>query len=65
MNRKFNGSIAVSKIRRHPKGYMSEAAKQAFKDIRQDKSMRVHAEVFGMDELCSIILTEDILCEIE
>ena len=66
MNRKFNGSIAVSKVRRNPKGYTSKAAKQAFDDIRADKSMRVHVEIFGyMEELCSVILTEDILCEIE
>lgn len=40
---------------------MSEAAKQAFKDIRADKDMRVHSDRTGIDRKESIILNEDIL----
>lgn len=57
--------VLFSVKQKHPIGYSSKAARQAFKDIHKDKSMRVHAEIFGMDKLCSIILTEDILCEID
>ena len=57
MNRKFNGNF--DKVTK--KGMHSQAAKQAFADIRKDKSMRVHMEICGIEELCSIILTEDIL----
>ena len=60
----FTG-VLFSVKQKHPVGYSSKAARQAFKDIRRDKSMRVHQEIFGMDELCSIILTEDILCGID
>lgn len=61
MNTKFNGSLSINKHEKHPRGYMSEAAKQAFKDIRADKDMRVHSDRTGIDRKESIILNEDIL----
>jgi hypothetical protein len=61
MNIKFSGEITISPDKL-PKGYFSEAAKAAFHDIRQDKDMRVHAEICdGVECLCSIILSEAIL----
>lgn len=61
MNIKFSGEIIISSDRL-PKGYSSEAAKAAFNDIREDKDMRVHAEICdGVECLCSIILSEAIL----
>ena len=62
MNRKFNGNIAISKVRKNPKGYTSEAAKQAFADMREDKSMWVHCETILGDILQPFILNENILC---
>lgn len=61
MNRKFNGELSVNSHEKHPRGYMSKAAKQAFKDIRADKDMRVHSDVTGIDRKVSIILNENIL----
>ena len=60
MNIKFSGEITISPDKL-PKGYSSEAAKAAFHDIREDKDMRVHQEVCGVECLCSIILSEAIL----
>lgn len=60
MNIKFSGKVKIS-TERLPKGYSSEAAKAAFHDIRQDKDMRIHTEILGIECLCSIILTEEIL----
>jgi hypothetical protein len=60
MNIKFTGEITISPDKL-PKGYSSEAAKAAFHDIREDKDMRVHQEVCGVECLCSIILSEAIL----
>lgn len=61
MNIKFSGEITISSDKL-PKGYSSEAAKAAFHDIREDKDMRVHAEICdGVECLCSIILSEKIL----
>ena len=61
MNIKFTGEITISPDKL-PKGYSSEAAKAAFHDIREDKDMRVHAEICdGVECLCSIILSEKIL----
>lgn len=63
MNIRFQGKIEISPDKL-PKGYSSRAAKAAFHDIRQDKDMRVHAEICdGLELLCSIILTEKILDE--
>lgn len=63
MNIRFSGEIKISSNKK-PKGYSSKAAKAAFHDIRQDKDMRVHAEICdGLELLCSIILTEKILDE--
>ena len=63
MNIKFSGEIKISSGKK-PKGYASEAAKAAFHDIREDKDMRVHAEIRDEVEiLCNIILTEKILEE--
>lgn len=59
MNRKFNGSIAVSKVRRHPKGYQSRAAQAAFADILSDPDMMVKGE--NSKIRISVILTEEIL----
>lgn len=60
MNIKFTGEITISSDKL-PKGYSSEAAKAAFHDIREDKDMRVHQEICGVECLCSIILSEAIL----
>lgn len=60
MNIKFTGEITISPDKL-PKGYSSEAAKAAFHDIREDKDMRVHQEICGVECLCSIILSEEIL----
>lgn len=60
MNIKFTGEITISPDKL-PKGYSSEAAKAAFHDIREDKDMRVHQEICGVECLCSIILSEAIL----
>ena len=63
MNIKFSGEIKISRSKK-PKGYSSEAAKAAFHDIREDKDMRVHAEICdGLEVLYNIILTEKILDE--
>jgi hypothetical protein len=64
MTIKFSGKIKISSAKK-PKGYLSEAAKAAFHDIREDEDMRVHAEICdGLEILCNIILTEKILEEI-
>lgn len=49
--------------RKVTKGVYTKAAKQAFKDIRQDKSMWVHfyIEVIGVEVLAPHILNESIL----
>ena len=41
--------------------FNSEAARQAFADIRADKDMRVHSDATGIDKKVSIILNENIL----
>jgi len=61
MNRKFNGGLIINPNEKHPRGWMSEAAKQAFKDIRADKDMRVHSDSMGIERKVSIILNENIL----
>lgn len=62
MNIKFSGEIKISN--KKPKGYSSEAAKAAFRDIREDEDMQVHIEIRDEVEiLCNIILTEKILEE--
>ena len=63
MNQKFNGNLTVkNKKTRKPKGYSSAAAKQAFADMREDKSMWVHCETILGDILRPFILNESILC---
>jgi len=61
MNTRFNGSLSINKHEKHPRGYMSEAAKQAFADMRADKDIRVHSDATGVDKEVSIILNENIL----
>lgn len=63
MNIKFSGEFTINVKTNRPKGYSSEAAKAAFKDILSDPDMRVHCESFSCDIEGKIncILTEDIL----
>lgn len=58
MNR-YNGNFDVKKL----KGSKSEAAKQAFHDIKEDKDMYTIIEVNGYLYRSKQILTEDILTE--
>ena len=63
MNQKFNGNITIkTKKTNKPRGYSSAAAKQAFADMRKDKSMWVHCETILGDILQPFILNESILC---
>lgn len=55
---KFDRKISLKKT---PKGLFSQAAKQAFEDMRKDKSMWVKSEIFGMEYPQPIILSENIL----
>lgn len=62
MNR-YNGIIIINKGSRKPKGYTSQAAKQAAKDMREDKDMRVTVDYgYGWVKM-NVILTEDFLEE--
>ena len=60
MNRKYDGSLKKTKKNNH-KGYASKAAKQARKDILNDKDMMVRIEVNGSDVKMNVILDEPFL----
>lgn len=61
MNIKFDGNIAVVPGKRNPRGYSSEAAEQAFRDILEDEDMMVKSEILGIEIRIHCILTEIIL----
>lgn len=63
MNTKFDGTLIVIKGKK-PKGFSSEAAKAAFKDIRKEKDMWVWIDCIGYNEKIPCILTEEILEEL-
>ena len=63
MNTKFDGTLIVIKGKK-PKGFSSEAAKAAFKDILKEKDMWVWIDCIGHNEKIPCILTEEILEEL-
>ena len=63
MNPKFNGEYHVNPNEEKPKGYKSQAAKQAFKDILKDKDMKVTVGCGNYTIKMNVILTDLILNE--
>lgn len=64
MNVKFNGEFVITPSGK-PKGLNSEAAKAAFEDIKNDKSMQIKLEINGVDVKVNSILNESFLETLE